>query len=77
MNCKVTYVPLVCKANGLEREFEISHAERILSLPNCGGWELVTDEYEYADGTITRRHPEVCNGTKKQKCDKQSNSTSK
>ena len=38
MNAKTTTVTLV--ANGVTREFEISHAERLLRMPNNGGWHL-------------------------------------
>ena len=38
MNAKTTTVTLV--ANGVTREFEYSHAERLLRMPNNGGWQL-------------------------------------
>jgi hypothetical protein len=38
MNAKTTTVTLV--ANGVTREFEFSHAERLLRMPNNGGWHL-------------------------------------
>jgi hypothetical protein len=52
---KVTMVTLTCQSLG-SREFEVSHAERLLAMPNNGGWQLPKDsEYEYEDGTISRR----------------------
>jgi hypothetical protein len=39
------------------RDFEISHAERLLNMPNNGGWQLPKDsEYELKDGIISRRN---------------------
>lgn len=58
---KVTMVTLTCQSLG-SREFEVSHAERLLAMPNNGGWQLPKEsEYEYKDGTISRR---VKKGTK-------------
>jgi hypothetical protein len=52
---KTTFVTLKCKALG-KREFEISHAERLLNMRLNGGWELADDKYEFKDGSIDRRH---------------------
>lgn len=38
MNAKTTTVTLA--ANGVTREFEFSHAERLLRMRNNGGWKL-------------------------------------
>jgi hypothetical protein len=52
---KTTMVRLTCASLG-SREFEISHAERLLRMPKNGGWQLPKDsEYEYRDGNINRR----------------------
>jgi hypothetical protein len=51
-----TKVMLVCEATGIPREFEISHAERLLSMPRCG-WQLEKD-YVFEDGSISRRSKE-------------------
>lgn len=54
MNAKTTTVTLV--ANGVTRQFEISHAERLLRMPNNGGWELpANSNYEFIDNGIRRR----------------------
>lgn len=53
MNAKSTRVRL--RAGQREESFEISHAERILNMPNNGGWELSDKEYQYKDGIIKRR----------------------
>lgn len=41
MNAKTTMVTLC--ANGVTQEFEFSHAERLLRMPNNGGWHLPKD----------------------------------
>lgn len=54
MNAKTTTVVLV--ANGTEREFEISHAERLLNMPNNGGWHLPKNsKYEFVDYALRCR----------------------
>ena len=54
-NSKVTLITLSCPALG-ERQFEVSHAERLLAMPNNGGWQLPDgSEYEFANGTISRK----------------------
>lgn len=48
---------LVC--GSLEREFEVTHAERLLKMPNNGGWELPQDsnyEYNKDNGVISKRN---------------------
>lgn len=52
---KVTRVALATEHEGVKREFDIDHAERILRMRHSG-WVLPTDsEYEYKDGIISRR----------------------
>ena len=54
MNAKTTTVTLV--ANGVTREFEISHAERLLSMPHNGGWHLPENsKFEYVNNGLRRR----------------------
>lgn len=53
---KVTMITLSCPSLE-DRQFEVSHAERLLAMPNNGGWHLPKDsQYEYKDGSITRRN---------------------
>lgn len=40
MGCKVTLVELFNDTLGVTREFEISHAARLLAMSNNGGWRL-------------------------------------
>ena len=54
MNAKTTTVTLV--ANGVTREFEISHAERLLNMPNNGGWQLPENsKFEFVNNGLQRR----------------------
>ena len=54
MNAKTTTVTLV--ANDVARDFELSHAERLLRLPNNGGWHLPEDsKFEFVDYALRRR----------------------
>ena len=53
-SAKQTMITLNCPSLG-DRQFEVSHAERILQMPNSG-WELPEDsEFELKDGSITPR----------------------
>ena len=52
---KVTKVTLATVSEGEREEFDIDHAERILRMQKSG-WMLPKDsEFEYKDGTISRR----------------------
>lgn len=54
MNAKTTMVTLC--ANGVTREFEITHAERLLKMPNNGGWHLPENsKYEFVNNGLRRR----------------------
>ena len=62
---KTTNVILNCPALG-DREFEVSHAERLLALPNNGGWHLPENSnYVLENGSITRRHKKDSNREEK------------
>lgn len=63
MNAKTTTVTLI--ANGVTREFEISHAERLLRMPRNGGWRLPENsKFEFVDYALRYR------GNKKKDCEK-------
>ena len=54
MNAKTTTVTLV--ANGVTREFEFSHAERLLRVRNNGGWKLTEkSKFEFSENYGLRR----------------------
>lgn len=60
---KVTIVELECPKLG-KREFEITHAERLLAMPKNGGWALPKEsDYELKDGVIIRRNKKGVKGT--------------
>ena len=49
-------VKLVVPAHGIEQEFEVGHAERLLRMKNNGGWELPKDsKYEYNETNGIKR----------------------
>lgn len=59
---KTTKVKLVCPSLG-EREFEVSHAERLLAMPKNGGWQLPKDSsFVFENGSISRRNKKESNG---------------
>ena len=63
MNAKTTTVTLV--ANGVTREFEFSHAERLLKMPHNGGWTLPEkSKFEFSEeyGLRCRRDKEKDSG---------------
>jgi hypothetical protein len=52
---KVTRVALATVKEGARELFDIDHAERILAIKNSG-WMIPEDsEFEYINGTISRR----------------------
>lgn len=63
MNAKTTTVTLV--ANDVTREFEYSHAERLLKMPNNGGWHLPDNsKFEFVDYALRRRQDKKGNNGK-------------
>lgn len=54
MAAKTTIVTLQCEALG-KRDFEISHAERLLNMKPNGGWQLADNKFKFENGTINRR----------------------
>lgn len=62
---KTTTLILECPSIG-RHEFEIDHAERLLNMPNNGGWVLPKEsEYELKDGAIIRRNKKGTQGAEK------------
>lgn len=54
MNAKTTTVTL--EAGVIVKDFEISHAERILRRPNNGGWHLPENsKWEFKNNGLQRR----------------------
>lgn len=55
-------------ADGKTQEFDINHAERILRMPNNGGWRLPDNspyQFDYYDG-ITKRTSQGDSATAKE-----------
>lgn len=62
---KTTQITLECPALGC-RDFEVSHAERLLAMPNNGGWKLLENSpYIFDNGSISRRNQKRGTGEKK------------
>lgn len=54
MNAKTTFVTLV--ANGVSRDFEFEHAERLLRMPRNGGWKLPENsKFEFVNDALQRK----------------------
>ncbi|MGL5913122.1 MAG: hypothetical protein ACRCZB_03070 [Bacteroidales bacterium] len=68
-------VVLMCDTT--EREFELCHAERLLRMPNNGGWHLPSDsEFELTEyGIKYRGNQRTASKTKTQKHNKQSSTS--
>ena len=68
MGAKVTTVTLYNDSLQVTEEFEISHAERLLRLPNTGGWKLPNNspyQFSLQYGFINRGNKERDNRTPK------------
>lgn len=80
MAAKVTKVKLVCPPHGLTDEFEINHAERLLRMPNNGGWQLPENtpfKFSIENGIRYKTHKKGNYGTEEKGDDKQSDFTPK
>lgn len=53
------------KASGVESEFDLEHAERILRMQNNGGWELPNNsKFQFSlENGITRKVQKSSKGT--------------
>ena len=73
MAAKVTKVKLVCPPHNLTEEFEIKHAERLLRMPNNGGWRLPENsdfKFDKDNGIGYKRNKKADNGAEKAQHDK-------
>lgn len=67
---------LVTLENGVlnvTQDFEINHAERLLRMPNNGGWQLPKDsqyKFDFDNGIGFRKNNDRNNGAKKASDDK-------
>lgn len=63
---KRTLVQLVAVPSGLTKDFDISHAERLLEMGNInGGWQLpATSKYSYDEENGLRLKTDTAGNTK-------------
>lgn len=53
MDAKQTKVELFCTPNGRTEALGFDHAERLLRMPNNGGWELPKDSpFEFIENAL-------------------------
>ena len=62
MNAKATMVTL--QAGVIIKEFDFETAEKILNIPNNGGWELADKDFEFKNGVLTKRNTKEDKGKK-------------
>lgn len=73
MTAKVTKVVLECPTLNTTEEFEINHAERLLRMPNNGGWRLPENsdfKFDKDNGIGYKRNKKADNGAEKAQNDK-------
>ena len=53
---KITRVLLVVPEHGIQQDFTLEHAERLLLMPNNGGWKLPKDsKFELTENGLKYR----------------------
>lgn len=70
---KTTRVLLECEELKTIREFEVSHAERLLRMPKNGGWRLPRSskfEFDKENGFRYKRNKKADIGTAEERGDK-------
>ena len=63
---KIEKVALVNDTLNVTEEYEINHAERLLRMPNNGGWRLPDDseyKFDFDNGIGRKRNKKTDNGT--------------
>lgn len=71
---KLQSVTLFNETLNVTEEYEINHAERILRMPNNGGWTLPKDseyKFDFDNGIGIKQNKKRDNGTEKTGDDKQ------
>lgn len=72
-NDKTTKVLLECTTLKTTREFEVTHAERLLRMRNNGGWQLPENskfEFDKENGLGYKSNKKADNGATEQSGDK-------
>lgn len=70
---KQTIVTLENETLKTTRDLEVSHAERLLKMPNNGGWQLPENskfEFDKENGLRYKRNKKADNGAPEQSGDK-------
>ncbi len=70
---KQTIVTLENETLKTTLDFEVSHAERLLKMPNNGGWQLPENskfEFDKENGRRDKRNKKADNGATEQSGDK-------
>lgn len=73
MAAKVQTVALINDTLNVTETFEITHAERLLRMPNNGGWKLPDNsdfKFDKENGIGYKRNKKTDNGAAKEKNDK-------
>lgn len=52
---KSTKVKLIHQGITEPQEFGLEHAQKILTMPNNGGWKLIDSNFTLEDGNIKRK----------------------
>lgn len=80
MKAKTTSVTLRCDSLNIEKEFEITHAEKLLRMQNNGGWYLPANsnlKFDQKNGFINRSNKKGNNGTTEKGNDIEGNNPAK
>ena len=65
---KTNDVVLVVPEHNMTQVFGVDHAERLLRMPNNGGWQLPEDsefEFDMSDGIKRKQHKGTAESAKK------------
>ena len=79
-NGKTTTVTLRCDSLNIEKEFGITHADKLLRMQNNGGWYLPANssfKFDKENGFINRSNKKRDNGTSEKRNDIESNNPAK
>jgi hypothetical protein len=80
MKAKTTTVILRCDSLNVDKEFEITHAEKLLRMQNNGGWYLPANssfKFDKENGFINRSNKKRDSGTSEKGNDIESNNPAK
>jgi len=67
MDNRASKITLVVDSTNVKQDFEVNHAERLLRMPDNGGWKLPEDskyQFDKVNGIKRRQHKEEIEATK-------------